>query len=236
MEGHNLLKAGLVIFADAVYMAPAPMQMAPAPGPIQQAGNPLQSGASHNMEDESLPIALVIANSTSSNINGVVLFGANDNAYASSSNFGNPSGISITDGYGNTTYQAILSNSLQKPMLIGSVMLVSTVTGGASTTYRIKHKTDNGQDNTYSVPIIPYLDQFESNQALINQEHPIDGYTFIYIGTVLANSSLTLYFYMKHRFSPTSLAMGKPSGQFNFARSPLTFPPFSRQLLSAGNK
>jgi hypothetical protein len=143
----------------------------------------------------SQPYIVNVANTTASAINNVTLLGAYTFIGTSSPAYGNASGISITMGIANITYQEFLYQSMNKPFTVGLTYMTSTSSAQVLETITITQKDVNG--NIASKVLTPTIDpyQFQNDKIAFKFEYRIDGFTNLVVSSLLASSTLKLYFF-----------------------------------------
>jgi len=143
----------------------------------------------------SQPYIVNVANTTASAINNVTLLGAYTFIGTTAPAYGNSSGISITMGIANITYQEFLYQSMNKPFTVGLTYMTSATSAQVLETITITQKDVNG--NIASKVLTPTIDpyQFQSDKIAFKFEYRIDGFTNLVVSSLLAQSTLKLYFY-----------------------------------------
>lgn len=171
--------------------------------------------------DRSEPIIIQLQNTGTNTYNNVQLFGANASYVGTAPYFQNPiaqplQNLAITSNIQGVSYTEMLANSQQKPFKVGETMIVSSFPGQTEQTVSVKHKTDTGKVVQYT--ITPVQDPYQQlkDRTISNYEYMLDGFTTLTIHQLLADKSgngalVTLYFYLKKRYSPTQhVAGGNP--------------------------
>jgi len=186
--------------ANAWSEAAATQQMPPMPAPVQQA--PAES------IDRSEPIIIQVVNGSTSAVANVELFNANKAYILTSPYFQNPTTITITSNIQGISYTEMLANSQQKPFKVGETLIISTSAGQTEQTVAVQHKTDTGKLIKYT--ITPVQDPYQqlSDRVVSNYEYIMDGFTSLTLNQLNASATVTIYLYLKKRFSPTSVVSG----------------------------
>lgn len=157
---------------------------------VEQPYNYADGGASQGAAKSSLPFTFNIANSTTDDVTGVVLLGANKNTYGAS-NFGNVAAITITMSTGTVTYTQFLENTKAGSFKVGMMYLQSSNTSQPFENITINYQDVNGVSS--SIPVSPMVDPMQ-NQAgvtIIREQFIVDGNTEI-TTTILASATLKL--------------------------------------------
>ena len=143
----------------------------------------------------SQPYIVNVANTTASAINNVTLLGAYTFIGTSAPAYGNTSGISITMGIANITYTEFLYQSMNKPFTVGLTYMTSATSAQVLETITITQKDVNG--NVASKVLTPTIDpyQYQNDKIAFKFEYRIDGFTNLVVSSILATSTLKLYFY-----------------------------------------
>jgi len=143
----------------------------------------------------SQPYIVNVANTTASAINNVTLLGAYTFIGTTAPAYGNTSGISITMGIANITYTEFLYQSMNKPFTVGLTYMTSASSAQVLETITITQKDVNG--NVASKVLTPTIDpyQFQNDKIAFKFEYRIDGFTNLVVSSILALSTLKLYFF-----------------------------------------
>lgn len=143
----------------------------------------------------SQPYIVNVANTTASAINNVTLLGAYTFIGTTAPAYGNTSGISITMGIANITYTEFLYQSMNKPFTVGLTYMTSATSAQVLETITITQKDVNG--NVASKVLTPTIDpyQYQNDKIAFKFEYRIDGFTNLVVSSILATSTLKLYFY-----------------------------------------
>jgi len=167
-----------------------------------------QPQAPQEVLDRSEPLIVQVVNNSTSNIANVILFNSNSTRTQAAPSFGNNANVSITSNIVGVSYTEMLANSESKPYKVGETLIISATAGQVEQTVGIVHKTDTGKLIQYVItPVIdPY--QFQTNRVVSNYEYIIDGYTQVLLNQLNASATVTLYFYLKKRYSPTQVVAG----------------------------
>jgi len=180
--------------------ATTPVAMAPAP-----------PAAPQEVLDRSEPLIIQVVNNSTSAVPNVVLFNSNANRTLTAPYYNNNVNIAITSNIVGVSYQEMLANSESKPYKVGETLIISSSSGQVEQTVGVVHKTDTGKLIQYVItPVIdPY--QFQTGRVVSNYEYIIDGYTYLTINQLNASATVTLYLYLKKRYSPTQIVAGGTS-------------------------
>jgi hypothetical protein len=198
-----------------------PVMVAPAPA------------APKEMIDRSEPIIIQVVNSATSAVANVELFSANKSYILAAPNFQNGASISITSNIQGITYTEMLANSQQKPFKVGETLIISSSAGQTEQTVAVQHKTDTGKLIKYT--ITPVQDPYQqlSDRVISNYEYIMDGFTSLTINQLNASATVTIYLYLKKRFSPTSVVAAGAGAQTQNYGNPQIMR-FSRPFYQVG--
>lgn len=109
-------------------------------------------------------------------------------------NFGNVAGITLTSGFGNVPYGALLAQSENKSFEVGIIYIESTNTAQVTQTIAVTHTDANA--NEASKTIVPKIDPNQQQTGVLEwyYKFPIDGYTALTIN-ILPQTIVTYTFY-----------------------------------------
>lgn len=141
----------------------------------------------------SLPFIINVANSTTSDVTGVVILGANANLY-NATNYGNPAAITITMDNGDITYTEFLESIKSQPFKVGLMYLQSSNTSQPYKQITITFREPNGRKVT--LPVTPALDpmQQQATVTVVRHKFPVNAFTELST-TILGSATLTLRLY-----------------------------------------
>lgn len=148
-----------------------------------------------NQAKASLPFIINVANSTASDVSGVVILGSNSNLY-NATNFGNPASITITMDNGDITYTEFLESIKSEPFKVGLMYLQSSNTSQPFKQITVEYREPNGRKVT--LPVTPALDpmQQQAGVTVVEYEFPVNAFTELQT-TILASATLTMRLYPK---------------------------------------
>ena len=151
--------------------------------------------------------------STSTAISNVTILGAYSNIGQTAPAYGNSTGISITMGIANITYTEFLYQSMNKPFSVGLTYLSSATAAQVLETLTITQKDVNG--NVASKVLTPTIDpyQYQDTKVAFKFEYRIDGFTNIVISSVLAATTLKIYFYPSETVATSRALAGRRAVQ-----------------------
>jgi hypothetical protein len=161
---------------------------------------------------------------TSTAISNVTILGAYSNIGQTAPAYGNSTGISITMGIANITYTEFLYQSMNKPFSVGLTYLSSATAAQVLETLTITQKDVNG--NVASKVLTPTIDpyQYQNDKVAFKFEYRIDGFTNMVISSVLAATTLKIYFYPSETVSVSRALAGRAAvqdyGKPSVVRSP----------------
>lgn len=150
---------------------------------------------------------------TSTAISNVTILGAYSNIGTSAPAYGNSTGISITMGIANITYTEFLYQSMNKPFSVGLTYLSSATAAQVLETLTITQKDVNG--NVASKVLTPTIDpyQYQTDKVAFKFEYRIDGFTNMVISSVLAATTLKIYFYPSETVATSRALAGRRAVQ-----------------------
>jgi hypothetical protein len=123
--------------------------------------------------------------------------------------------ITISSGIPDITYQEMLYQFMNNPYSVGLTYIQSATANQVLQTLSVNTRDANG--NLAQKTLVPTIDPYQQQTNIIAMKYAyrIDGFTKIIIAQVLANATLSLYFY--------------PADNINLARA-LGGQPVSRQF------
>jgi hypothetical protein len=167
----------------------------------------------------SQPYIITISNASASTVSNFDVLGAYQ--YLQNTGFSNGSltisGVNISSGISNVTYQQFLYQSMNSPFSVGMTYIQSIGGSQAQITQPMTLNTQDANGNqalkTLVITIDPY--QQQTGVVAVKQLYRIDGYTKLTISSVLPSVVFQLQFY--------------PADNINLARG-LSGRPASRQF------
>jgi hypothetical protein len=165
----------------------------------------------------SQPYVINLVNASASAVSNFDVLGAYQ--YLQNTGFSNGSltisGITISSGIANVTYQQFLYQTMNSPFSVGLTYIQSATTGQLTQPLTLNTQDANGNQalKAIIVTIDPY--QQQTSVVAVKQLYRIDGYTKLTISSVLASAVVQFQFY--------------PSDNINLARG-LAGRPASRQF------
>ena len=150
---------------------------------------------------------------TTTAISNVTILGAYSNIGQTAPAYGNTTGISITMGIANITYTEFLYQSMNKPFSVGLTYLSSATAAQVLETLTITQKDVNG--NVASKVLTPTIDpyQYQNDKVAFKFEYRIDGFTNMVISSVLASTTLKIYFYPSETVATSRALAGRRAVQ-----------------------
>ena len=150
---------------------------------------------------------------TTTAVTAVTILGAYSNIGSASPHYGNSTNISITMGIANITYTEFLYQSMNKPFSVGLSYLSSATAAQVLETLTITQKDVNG--NVASKVLTPTIDpyQFQTDKVAFKFEYRIDGFTNMVISSVLASTTLKIYFYPSETVATSRALAGRRAVQ-----------------------
>lgn len=146
-------------------------------------------------------------------VSNVTILGAYSNIGSAAPSYGNGANISITMGIANVTYTEFLYQSMNKPFSVGLTYSSSANASQVLETITVTQKDING--NVSSKVLTPTIDpyQFQVDKIAFKFEYRIDGFTYLTISSLLANTTLKLYFYPSETVSVSRALAGRKAVQ-----------------------
>mgnify|MGYP000346766588 CR=1 FL=1 len=123
--------------------------------------------------------------------------------------------VTISSGISDVTYREMLYQFMNNPYSVGLTYIQSATANQVLETLSVNTKDANG--NLAQKTLVPTIDPYQQQTNIVAMKYAyrIDGFTKIIIAQVLANATLSLYFY--------------PADNINLARA-LGGQPVSRQF------
>jgi len=170
-------------------------------------------GGQPNAAPTSQPYIVNVQNTSASAINNVTILGAYTFIGTTAPAYGNTSGISITMGIANVTYTEFLYQSMNKPFSVGLTYTSSATSAQVLETITVTQKDVNG--NVSSKVLTPTIDpyQFQADKIAFKFEYRIDGFTNLTISSILALTTLKIYFYPSETVSTSRALAGRAAVQ-----------------------
>lgn len=127
--------------------------------------------------------------------------------------------ITISSGIANITYREMLYQFMNNPYSVGLTYIQSSTAGQVLETLSLNTRDANG--NEAQKTLVPTIDPYQQQSDIIALKFPyrIDGFTKMILRSVLASSTVKLYFY--------------PADNINLARG-LAGRPVSKQFGNPG--
>jgi hypothetical protein len=161
----------------------------------------------------SQPYIVNVKNTTGADIANVTLLGAYSAIGTAAPGYGNATGISISMGIANVTYNEFLWQSQNKPFTVGLTYLSSATAAQVLETMTITQKDVNG--NVASKVLTPTIDPYQNqtDKVAFKFEYRIDGYTYVTLSSVLAGATLKIYMYPSETVSVSRALAGRQAVQ-----------------------
>jgi hypothetical protein len=164
----------------------------------------------------SQPYIVLVQNTSVSDIDNVTILGAYSNISTTSPKFGNATGISISIGISNITYTEFLYQSMNKPFTVGLTYLAGSGTNKTTqvlATLSITQKDVNG--NVATKVLTPTVDpyQYQTDKVAFKFNYKVDGFTYMIISTVYANTTAQIYMYPSETVSTSRALSGRKAVQ-----------------------
>ena len=178
--------------------------------------------AAQNLPQAS-PYVLQITNSTAGTLNAII-FG--QNIYLLSTNYGSPTGITITS-QSNVGYLQLLNQSSQQPFTTSLIRIVSTTT--PQVTQQMSLTSTDASGKSITVPLITqsYFSPNQYQGGIVDFTMPIEvnGSTYLTY-PVLAGLTVTMYVFPRSKANLShTLAQGVSLQNFGAPNVPMTGTP-----------
>ena len=172
--------------------------------------DPYANASGRNVESQSQPYIVRIANSTSSAVSNVIVLDSYTNM-ADTNNFGNPVAIALTINNPNTTYRQFLRQIASQPFEVGELYLNSTTTAQVVETITVRHSDSTG--TRLDKLLIPLRDpyQYQNGSIVHRYRHMVDGFTRYTVNSILASATLDIYIFPVTKINAARVVQGKPA-------------------------
>lgn len=182
-------------------------------------GMPMAAPAPMASVPTSQPYIITISNASASSVSNFDVLGAYQ--YLQNAGFNTTtgnltiSGITISSGISNVTYQQFLYQSMNSPFTVGLTYVQSLSGSTAQITQPLTLNTQDANGNqalkTLVVTIDPY--QYQSGVVAFKHVYRIDGYTKLTISTVLASVVFQIQFYPADNINLARGLAGRPASR-----------------------
>ena len=176
--------------------------------------------ASTQSAPTSQPYIITVSNASASSVSNFDVLGAY--AYLQSTGFSNGSltisGVNISSGISNVTYQQFLYQTMNSPFSVGLTYVQSIGGSQAQITQPMTLNTQDANGNQALKTIVVTIDPYQQQTGVVavKQLYRIDGYTKITISTILPSVVFQLQFYPADNINLARGLSGRPaSRQFN---------------------
>lgn len=165
----------------------------------------------------SKPYVITVSNVSAAAVNNFDVLGAF--AYLQNSGFSNGSltisGITISSGIPNVTYQQFLYQSQISPFSVGMTYIYSLAGAAAQISQTITINTQDANGNQALSAMLPILDPYQqlSTATILKQLYRIDGFTKLTFSTILASAVFQVYFYPTDNINLARGLAGMPVGR-----------------------
>ena len=129
--------------------------------------------------------------------------------------------ITISSGIPNITYQEMLYQFMNNPYSVGLTYIQSATANQVLQTLAVNTRDANG--NLAQKTLVPTIDPYQQQTNIIAMKYAyrIDGFTKITIAQVLANATVSLYFYPADNIN-LARALGGQAVSRQFGTPPVT--------------
>jgi hypothetical protein len=129
--------------------------------------------------------------------------------------------VTISSGIPNITYQEMLYQFMNNPYSVGLTYIQSATANQVLQTLAVNTRDANG--NLAQKTLVPTIDPYQQQTTIIAMKYAyrIDGFTKITIAQVLANATVSLYFYPADNIN-LARALGGQSVSRQFGTPPVT--------------
>jgi hypothetical protein len=180
----------------------------------------------------SQPYIITVSNVSAASVSNFDVLGAYQ--YINNSGFSNVtgnltiSGITISSGIANVTYQQFLYQSMNSPFSVGMTYIQSIGGSQSQITQPMNLTTQDANGNQATKAIIIVIDPYQQQTGVVavKQLYRIDGYTKLTIATVLPSVVFQIQFYPADNINLARGLSGRPaSAQYakpNIVKSSVT--------------
>ena len=166
----------------------------------------------------SQPYLITVSNASATSVLGFDVLGAyqylQNTGFNASGNL-TISGITISSGISNVTYQQFLYQTMNSPFSVGLtyIQAINSVTGQITQPLTLNTQDANG--NQALKAIIITIDPYQQQTAVVavKQLYRIDGYTKITISTVLPSAVFQMQFYPADNINLARGLAGRPASR-----------------------
>ena len=167
----------------------------------------------------SQPYIITISNASATSVNNFDVLGAYQ--YLQNTGFNSAtgnlliSGITISSGISNVTYQQFLYQSMNSPFSVGLTYVQSIGGSTAQITQPMTLNTQDANGNQALKAIIVTIDPYQQQTGVVavKQLYRIDGYTKITIATILPSVVFQLQFYPADNINLARGLSGRPASR-----------------------
>jgi len=157
----------------------------------------------------SQPYIVSVKNTSTATAYPVTILGAYNTLSNSTPNWQNNARISITMGITGITYSEFLYQSMNKPFVTGLTYYQSSTANQVLETLTLIQKDVNGNESQKT--LVPTIDPYQQQSTIIaiKFSYKIDGFTSVVISSVLASTTIKLYFYPSETASTSRTLTGR---------------------------
>ena len=167
----------------------------------------------------SQPYIITISNASATSVSNFDVLGAYQ--YLQNTGFNSAtgnlliSGITISSGISNVTYQQFLYQSMNSPFSVGLTYVQSIAGSQAQITQPMTLNTQDANGNQALKAIIVTIDPYQQQTGVVavKQLYRIDGYTKITIATILPSVVFQLQFYPADNINLARGLSGRPASR-----------------------
>jgi hypothetical protein len=188
-------------------------------------GMPMATPQAQASVPTSQPYIITVSNASATSVSNFDVLGAyqylQNTGFNTSTGNLTISGITISSGIANVTYQQFLYQSMNSPFSVGMTYIQSIGGSQAQITQPLNLTTQDANGNQATKAIIVTIDPYQQQTGVVavKQLYRIDGYTKITIATVLPSVVFQMQFYPADNINlarglsgrPASRQFGKPS-------------------------
>ena len=143
----------------------------------------------------SQPYIVVVKNTNTTTSTPATILGAYTTLQTTGPNYQNSASISISMGISGITYPEFLYQSMNKPFVTGLTYYQSSSQAQVLETLSLIQKDVNGNES--QMTLVPTVDPYQNQNTIvaIRFTYQIDGFTAVVISSVLAGTTVKVYFY-----------------------------------------
>lgn len=164
----------------------------------------------------SQPYILTVTNASAGAISNFDIFGANTYLFGGYGTYSTGSwtyqNVTVSSGIASTTYQALLSQLLTKPISVGQMRIVFY--GGSSSILNspVTYNVTNQDGSSVNIPLIFQLNSFQQITTQVDnyQQFTLDGNSKLTFSSIPANTGFQVLLFPVQAIDVTASLVGSP--------------------------